>query len=179
VEDGPERLRSLLETLLFVSDGPVEVSSLVRSVEASERDVRQALAELRDQYAGRGIRLQLTPTGAQLVTAPENTEFVERFLGLEREGRLSTAALETLAIIAYRQPVTRPAIESIRGVNSDRAVATLEARELIEKVGSADSPGRPTLYRTTLRFLEYFGIEAPNELPPLPEPPAIDEVVAL
>ena len=179
MEGDRERLQSLLETLLFVSDGPVEVGSLARTTEASERDVRQALAALRDQYAGRGIRIQLIASAAQLVTAPENTEFVERFLGLEREGRLSTAALETLAIIAYRQPVTRPGIEAIRGVNSDRAVATLEARELIEKAGTADSPGRPTLYRTTLRFLEYFGIEAPNELPPLPEPPAIEEVVAL
>lgn len=174
-----QRLTLLLETLLFVSDGPAAVETLARTLDASEHEVRQALGALRDQYARRGIRVQLTPGGAQLVTAPEHTEYVERFLGLEREGRLSTAALETLAIIAYRQPVTRPGIESIRGVNSDRAVATLEARDLIEKAGTADSPGRPTLYRTTLRFLEYFGIEEPGELPPLAEPPAAEEVVAL
>jgi segregation and condensation protein B len=172
-------LPCLLETLLFVSDGPIGFDSMARAAEVSERDVRQALDTLREMYAGRGIRVQITAGGAQLVTAPEHTELVERFLGLEREGRLSTAALETLAIIAYRQPVTRPAIEAIRGVNSDRAVATLEARELIEKAGTADSPGRPTLYRTTLRFLEYFGIEEPGALPPLPEERPEEEVAAL
>ena len=179
MEQANDRLPLQLETVLFVSDGPVEVGALARAVNAGERDVRRALDILREHYAGRGIRVQITPVGAQFVTAAEHTDLVERFLGLERDGRLSTAALETLAIVAYRQPVTRPGIEAIRGVNSDRAVATLEARELIEKAGHAESPGRPTLYRTTLRFLEYFGIEEPGQLPPLPEMEQVAAEVSL
>jgi segregation and condensation protein B len=92
---------------------------------------------------------------------------VERFLGVEEDHRLSRPALETLAIIAYKQPITRPAIEAIRGVNCDRALASLRARGLISEVGRADTAGRPYLFGTTFRFLEYFGLEKPDDLPPL------------
>ncbi|HWQ28056.1 MAG TPA: SMC-Scp complex subunit ScpB, partial [Dehalococcoidia bacterium] len=109
----------------------------------------------------------------------EWARYVERFLGAEYP-RLSDAALETLAIIAYRQPVTRAVIESIRGVNSDGALATLLHRGLIEAVGRADTVGRPILFGTTVRFLEHFGLEKPEDLPPLPsEPPPEPEELRL
>ncbi|MEX2372792.1 MAG: SMC-Scp complex subunit ScpB, partial [Dehalococcoidia bacterium] len=134
-----------------------------------------ALAEsLRE--AQRGIRLQRGPQGAQLVSAPEASAHVERFLGLEANRRLSTAALETLAIVAYRQPITRGQVDAVRGVSSDGAIATLRSRDLIEAAGHAPGPGRPMLFRTTQRFLEHFGLERPGQLPALPDdidlPPA-------
>jgi segregation and condensation protein B len=104
----------------------------------------------------------------QLVTAPDAGPYVERFLGLESRQRLSGAALESLAIIAYKQPMTRAGVEQVRGVNSDGAIGSLIARGLVEEVGRAPGPGRPALLGTTLRFLEHFGLSKPEDLPPLP-----------
>src|SRR5690606_5449878 len=142
-------------------DHPIDVPYLSRAVEVSQARVERALDELSEKLreSGRGIRVQRGPSGVQLTSAPEAAAFVERFLGLEATRRLSTAALETLAIIAYRQPITRGQIDQIRGVSSDGAVATLRARDLIESAGHATGPGRPTLFRTTARFLEHFGLE--------------------
>jgi segregation and condensation protein B len=167
----PEHLGQLLEAMLFVADEPVAPSAMARALELTPRQVRHGLDDLADalRESGRGIRLQQGPEGAQLVTAPEAASTVEVYLGLEANRRLSSAALETLAIIAYRQPVTRHVIDQIRGVNSDGALATLRARGLIEGVGRAPGPGRPLLFSTTQRFLEHFGLERPDELPPLPE----------
>lgn len=166
-----DQLPALLEALLFVADHPIDVPYLSRAVEVSQARVERALDELSEalRESARGIRLQRGPAGVQLTSAPEAASFVERFLGLEATRRLSTAALETLAIIAYRQPITRGQIDGIRGVSSDGAVATLRARDLIESAGHAPGPGRPTLFRTTGRFLEHFGLERPGQLPPLPE----------
>lgn len=164
-------LPTLLEALLFVADHPVDVSYLSRAVDVSVTRVEHALDTLAESLreSKRGIRLQRGPSGVQLVSAPETAAQVERFLGLEANRRLSTAALETLAIIAYRQPITRGQIDAVRGVSSDGAVATLRARELIEPAGHAPGPGRPMLLRTTQRFLEHFGLERPGQLPPLPQ----------
>ena len=166
-----ERLAPLLEALLFVADEPVTPAALARALDLTPREVRRGLDDLADalREEQRGVRLQQGPDGAQLVTAPEVASTVEVFLGLEANRRLSNAALETLAIIAYRQPVTRHVIEQIRGVNSDGAVATLRARGLIEGIGRAPGPGRPLLFSTTQRFLEHFGLERPDQLPPLPD----------
>ncbi|MCK9487327.1 MAG: SMC-Scp complex subunit ScpB [Dehalococcoidia bacterium] len=171
-------LPALLEALLFVADHPIDSGYLARAVELSVPRVEHALDALAESLreGRRGIRLQRGPAGVQLVSAPEAAEQVERFLGLEANRRLSQAALETLAIIAYRQPITRGQIDAVRGVSSDGAVATLRARDLIESAGHASGPGRPMLFRTTQRFLEHFGLERPGQLPPLPEdvdlPPA-------
>ena len=165
------QLPLLLEALLFVADHPVDEAYLARALEVSPQRVMRALDELGDvlRDSMRGVRLQRGPEGVLLVSAPEAAAPVERFLGLELSRRLSTAALETLAIIAYKQPVTRGQIDGVRGVSSDGAVQTLRARGLIEPAGYANGPGRPTLFRTTQRFLQHFGLERTGQLPPLPE----------
>ena len=163
-------LPMVLESLLFVADHPIEESYLARALDVTSTRIERALDELAEtlREGQRGIRLQRGPEGVQLVTAPEAAPRIEHFLGLEASRKLSTAALETLAIIAYRQPITRGQIDSIRGVSSDGAVATLRARSLIAPAGYASGPGRPMLFQTTQRFLEHFGLERAGQLPPLP-----------
>lgn len=160
-------LCSALESLLFVSDGPVTLPRLqqVLGVEASA--IEAALGRLAEEYRQRGLRLQRMEGTVQMVTAPEMAPYVERFLGLQTSARLSNAALETLAIIAYKQPITRAAIESLRGVNVSRALATLQARGLVAEVSRLEAPGRPVLFGTTPEFLQYFGLESLAQLPPL------------
>jgi segregation and condensation protein B len=166
-----EMLPTLVEALLFVADQPIDVNAIARALEVTPLRARRALDQLAESLRDneRGMRLQVGPDGAQLVTAPETATVVERFLGLEASRRLSNAALETLAIIAYRQPVTRHVVDQIRGVDSGGALATLRARNLIEAVGRAPGPGRPVLFSTTQRFLEHFGLEHAQDLPALPD----------
>jgi segregation and condensation protein B len=111
--------------------------------------------------------LQRKGLQVQLISMPEATPYIQRFLGLELTGRLTQPALETLAIIAYRQPVTRATLEAIRGVNCDGVLRTLVSRGLVEEVGRLDQAGRPILYGTTFEFLQYFGLRSLDELPPL------------
>jgi segregation and condensation protein B len=120
------------------------------------------------------MRLQRSGSYVQLITAPDAAPYVERFLGLEARKRLSKAALEALAIVAYRQPVTRPQVDAIRGVNSDSVLRTLLSVGLIEEVGRASTVGRPILYGTTFEFLQHFGLRSMEELPSLEELP-VDE----
>ena len=164
-------LPMVIESLLFVADHPIEESYLARALDVTSPRIERALDDLGEtlRAGDRGIRLQRGPEGVQLVTAPEAAGRIEHFLGLEASRKLSTAALETLAIIAYRQPITRGQIDTIRGVSSDGAVATLRARALIAPAGYAAGPGRPMLFQTTQRFLEHFGLERAGQLPPLPE----------
>lgn len=168
----PEELLPILEAVLFVADAPVDIAALARTVSAPRAEVEQRLDELAEQCRDRGVRLQRSGDLVQLVSAPRTASYVERFLGLEHPP-LTNASLETLAIIAYRQPMTRAGIESVRGVDCDGPIRTLMARGLIEEVGRAPVVGRPVLFGTTVRFLEYFGLEKPDDLPPLP--PAEDE----
>lgn len=163
----PQHLQAL-EAMLFVAEGPAELAELARGLDLSTAAVRGLLDQLDTTLAGRGIQLQRHGARAQLVTAPEAGAAIERFLGGRNEQRLSHAALETLAIVAYKQPISRPQIEAIRGVDCARALATLRARELVEEIGRADGPGRPLLFGTTMRFLEHFGLQHPGDLPPLP-----------
>ncbi|RMF61683.1 MAG: SMC-Scp complex subunit ScpB, partial [Calditrichaeota bacterium] len=123
----------------------------------------------------RSFRVQLVAGGYQLFTQPQYAEYIERLYSKKQQTRLSTKALETLAIIAYKQPVTRHEIEEIRGVNADGVIKTLLMRNLITIAGTADSPGNPYLYKTTDKFLEYFGLEDISALPRLKE---LDEIVA-
>ncbi|HLB27455.1 MAG TPA: SMC-Scp complex subunit ScpB [Dehalococcoidia bacterium] len=164
-----DRLKLIVESVLFVADEPVEIGALARIAEAPLEDVQAAVDALAADCRGRGVRLQRTESAVQMVSAPEATPYVERYLGVEEDHRLSHASLETLAIIAYKQPITRQAIEAIRGVNCDRALASLRARGLITEVGRAATVGRPYLFGTTFRFLEHFGLEKPEDLPRLEE----------
>jgi segregation and condensation protein B len=124
------------------------------------------LRRLGDSLQG-GIRLQIHRGEAQLVTAPENVEVVQRFLGTAKVPALSRSALEALTVVAYHQPVTRPEVEAIRGVNSERALQTLVARGLIDERGRRESIGRPMEFGTTMGFLEYFGLTSLADLPPI------------
>ncbi len=164
-EDLP--LKSLIESLLFVAEGPVAIETLARVLEVNTEQVEAALAELKQDHTTRGIRLQRSRDKVQLVTAPQVAPLIEKFLGVNTSSHLSAAALETLAIIAYRQPITRPAIEAVRGVNCDGVIQTLLARGLIQEVGRQETAGRPILYATTFEFLQNFGLRSTEDLPPL------------
>ena len=163
----PELLPAYIESILFVAEEPASVPLLMQSLRITREAAEDALAELEQRCLAGGTRLQRDGDIVQLVTAPEAGPYVERFLGLESRQRLSSAALESLAIVAYRQPVTRASVEQIRGVNSDGAIASLIARGLVEEVGKAPGPGRPGLLGTTMKFLEHFGLTKPTDLPPL------------
>jgi segregation and condensation protein B len=165
----PDSLKLIVESILFVADDPVEIEILARLAGREPKHVSAAIDAIAADCQTRGVRIQRTGNSVQMVTAPAAAPYVEQFLGVDEHHRLSHAALETLAIIAYKQPITRPAIESVRGVSCDHALATLTARGLIAEVGRAPTPGRPYLYGTTFRFLEHFGLEKPADLPPLPE----------
>jgi segregation and condensation protein B len=160
---------ALLESILFVASGPVSTARLATALETTPTAVDSLLRSLAESYQQRGLRLQWNQNTVQLTTAPAASAVVERFLGLEVTSRLSQAALETLAIIAYRQPVTRPQVDQIRGVNSDGALRTLLSKGLIEEFGRLETPGRPILYGTTPEFLQHFGLSSLGELPPLPD----------
>ncbi len=168
-ESQPElNLKSQVESLIFVSDGPVSIEELARALEQEPTTIEQALGELTLDYQGRGIRLQRTRDRVQLVSAPEAALQVQKLLGLESSARLSMAGLETLAIVAYRQPITRPQIEAIRGVNCDGVIHNLLQRGLIEETGRMETVGHPIQYATTFEFLQYFGMNSVGDLPPLP-----------
>jgi segregation and condensation protein B len=163
------QLESLVESLLFVADRTVTVESLASALDVSVEEIEQALQTLNQAYAERGIRLQRHGEKLQLVSAPEAGPQIERFLGLELSGKLSQAALETLSIVAYRQPVTRIQIDAIRGVNSDSVLRTLVRRGLLEQVGRTETVGHPILYGTTFEFLQQFGLQDVRDLPDLQE----------
>lgn len=160
-------LEALVESLLFVAEEAVPVARLAEALEVRPAQVEAALETLTRHYAGRGISLQRIKDRLQLTSAPAAAERVQRFLGLAASAPLSKAALETLAIIAYQQPVTRPQVEAIRGVNSDSVIKNLLSKGLIEEAGRTEGPGRPVLYVTTPEFLQHFGLTSLEDLPPL------------
>lgn len=156
-----------IEALLFVAPGPVEPGRLATALEVTKPQIDDALQELERTYQARGLALESNRYGVQITSAPHLSTQVERFLELETTSRLTKAALEVLSVVAYQQPVTRPYIDSIRGVNSDSALRTLMRHGLVEEVGRTDAPGRPILYATTPEFLQYFGLSSLEQLPPL------------
>lgn len=170
----PENELSLcakLEALLFAAPSSVTPSQLAIALETTTQEVEAGLKELGLRYTQEGhkfgLRIQKLHGRIQLTTAPESAPFIERLLGLEATSRLSRAALETLAIIAYTEPVTRPQIDAIRGVNSDYVLKSLLSKGLIQEVGRAEAPGRPILYSITQDFLAHFGLNSLSDLPPL------------
>ena len=168
-------LEAQVEALLFVSPTAVTLGQLATALETTVRQVEKALDAMRENYLARGIRIQNHRGKVQLTSAPESAPLIERFLSLEATSRLSQAALESLAIIAYQQPVTRPLVDSIRGVNSDSVIRNLLSKGLIEEAGRSEGPGRPILYSTSPEFLQHFGLSSLKDLPPLqmPETPKL------
>ncbi|MGI6375820.1 MAG: SMC-Scp complex subunit ScpB [Anaerolineae bacterium] len=171
--DQPQRtdleLEGLLEALLFVADGPVEIERLATVLEEPLERVRQALDAWPERHGQGGLTITRSSDRVLLTTRPEAAPLIERFLGIEGGARLSSAAMETLAIIAYLQPVTRARIDAIRGVSSAGVIRTLLARELVHVAGTLEQAGRPELLGTTFAFLQFLGLTSLDELPMLPE----------
>lgn len=168
----PEPAAAVIEAILFASDRPVTVAELSEALpEASRESLLDVIERLAAscEAEGRGFRVQSVAGGYQLTTAPEFADHVERFLIGKRRARLSRAALETLATIAYRQPITRGEIEQLRGVDSGHVLHTLISRDLVTVRGRSQALGRPLLYGTTPQFLSYFGLQSMGDLPNLEE----------
>ncbi len=166
-------LTARIEALLFVAPEAVAHGQLARVLGVTNRQVEKCLEEIGELYQDRGIRLQRHDGRVRLTSAAAAAEDIELFLELEATTQLTRASLETLAIIAYQQPVTRPYVDSIRGVNSDSVMKNLLSKGVIQEVGRAEGPGRPILYSTTPEFLSHFGLVSIEELPPL----NIEEIV--
>lgn len=173
----PGNLPQHVEALIFASEQPVTAEEIAISLSRTfERDysideIALTLESLKEKYASDIFSFEVVETGGgyQFLTKNEYHQSISLFLNLKSNRRLSVAALETLAIIAYKQPVTRPEIEDIRGVNSDYTVQKLMEKDLVEIVGRSDEPGKPLLYGTSQFFMDYFGINAMDELPRLKE----------
>jgi segregation and condensation protein B len=170
-ESKSDQIIARIEALLFVATGAVPPLQLASALELPLRVIENHLDILESRLASEnyphGLRLQRHHGRVQLTTSSETAADVERFLGLEASSKLTRAALETLAIIAYQQPVTRPEIDAIRGVSSDSVLKSLLSKGLVQEVGRAERPGRPILYTTTSDFLQHFGLNSLEELPPL------------
>ena len=173
----PSNLQAALEALLFSSDQPLPLSLLAESLDVAPDEVAAALHRLGQEYAARGAGVELREIagGHLLVTGPEQAEWVGRMLRGRKRMRLSRAALETMAIIAYKQPVTKSEVEAIRGVDSSAVLGTLLERSLVTIRGRSKVGGRPLLYGTTQEFLDYFGL---RELSELPRPEELRALVA-
>src|SRR6266849_4238833 len=162
-----EDVRSIVESLLFVADGPLTLQRIQEVIEGtSKEEIRSVVMELQNELESnrRGVRLVEVAGGFQMRTAKGNADWVKKFLG-GRPARMSRATLETLAIIAYRQPITKAEIEAIRGVDVDGVISTLMERELIRAVARKDVPGRPFIYGTTQQFLDLFNLTDLTHLP--------------
>jgi segregation and condensation protein B len=162
-----EELARHLVAVLFAAGGPVKLEAATRALGVTNDEMEPALVLLRE-HPPLGLRLQRSAGELELVSDPASARFVEALLGVERPARLSRAALETLAIVAYRQPATRGEVEAVRGVNCDSAITTLLNRGLIAESGRKETVGRPVLYATTPEFLQHLGLESLQDLPPLP-----------
>ncbi|WP_027624653.1 SMC-Scp complex subunit ScpB [Clostridium lundense] len=163
------RFISVIESLLFVSGEPIKVKEIASILECDVKFIKNLIEEMKKIYGeeNRGITIIEIEDSYSLATKKENSEFVQRLLKTNVRQSLSQAALEALAIIAYKQPITRIDIDEIRGVKSDRAVQTLSEKNLIKECGRLEVPGRPILYGTTEEFLKHFGLESLNEMPSL------------
>lgn len=160
-------LMARVEALLFVAPEAVAPGQLARVLGVTNRQIEKCIEEIEALYQERGICIQHHEGRVRLTSAALAAEDIELFLELEATAQLSRASLETLAIIAYQQPVTRPFVDSIRGVNSDSVMKNLLSKGVIQEVGRAEGPGRPILYSTTPEFLSHFGLLSIEELPPL------------
>jgi len=164
------RLKEILESLLFVTKKPLTLEDLSKISGAEQATIESALAELITQHDnGSGLKILKVAHGYILGTDPKNAEYVDRLVHSKIETTLSPQSLETLAVIAYKQPVTKPELERIRGVYCDGVLETLMYKKLIEEKGRSQAVGRPILYGTTIEFLRHFGLKDLLDLPPLPQ----------
>ena len=160
-----EKLDSQIESILLVAEKPVSIKEIATVTSTMVSDVQKSLVKLIASYNDKGFKVIKKGDYYSLVTAPENSEVVARFLNEELRHDLSDASLETLSIVTYKQPITRIEIEEIRGASSDQLVRNLMVRGLISEIGRKETPGRPILYGTTMEFLQYFGLSSEDELP--------------
>src|SRR5690554_6582479 len=162
-------VKRALEAIIMVADSPVEAQLLAQFTETSQEEVEALLAELAAEHraAGRGFELAQVAGGWRFQSHPDQAAYVERFVLEGQTAKLSAAALETLAIVAYKQPISRAQVAAIRGVNVDGVMRTLQQRGYITEVGRDPGPGQAIMYGTTPRFLEALGIDSLDELPPL------------
>ena len=166
-----KNIECALEAVLFSLGEAVEIERLAQALEVREDEVRDAFEKLKSKYEkeNRGIKLIEIDGSVQMCSNPDYFECIKRVTQIEKQAGLSSAALETLSIIAYNQPVTKGTIEFIRGVDCTYSVTRLLERGFIDELGRAETPGRPILYGTTMEFLRCFGLKSLEELPPLPE----------
>lgn len=161
------RILARLEALLFIAGSPLTVSQIAEVLEVSQGETDKLIEKLESGYSeGRGLAIQRHGGRYQLTSHPQFADDIEKFLGIENTSRLTKPSIEALAIIAYRQPITRPGIDAIRGVSSDGVIKSLLSKGLIQEVGRTEGPGRPILFSTTSDFLQHFGLSSINQLPP-------------
>jgi segregation and condensation protein B len=171
------QLKSILESLLFVARKPLDPKDLETVLQSTKELIEANLEELTGEYSAKGIKIFKVAGGYLMGTNPDNADYVHALLHEKIQTSLSPQALETLAIIAYKQPVTRAEIERIRGVNSDGPIETLLAKKLIDDHGRSDAVGRPFLFGTTIEFLRHFGLKEVKDLPALPMQEAAQEEI--
>ncbi len=174
-----EELKHLFESLLFVSDEPLSAKKCADVLEIEAKTAKKVLENLKAEYqeADRGIQIRKIAGGYRMYTHPANSQYVEKLLLTWDGRRLTQAALEALAIVAYRQPITKMGVNAVRGVNSEGVINSLADKGLLKEVGRENSPGQPILYGTTKIFLERFGLDSVKELPPLEEFAPDDDTV--
>lgn len=163
----PQDRFRILEAMIFVSPSPVRLSELAEATGWSEGMIERDLSQVAGRYLDHGLELQRVAGAYRLVTKAELSEHVERLIGVQNRRRLTRAQLETLSVVAYRQPVTRAQVEAYRGVNCERLLGQLSDMRLVREAGRAELPGRPLIYATTIDFLRYFGLESLDQLPDL------------
>ncbi len=170
-QNAPLEIAAVVEAILFASDSPLGISKITLAAELPTKNVKQAIDDLNDRYQQQGsaFRIEQIAGGYQMLTQPEYNEVLRRLLTARKDTRLSQAAMETLAIIAYRQPILRADIEAIRGVATGEVLRTLLEKQLVKIVGRAEVIGRPMLYGTTKKFLEVFGLGQLDDLPRVEE----------
>ncbi len=169
MDEDRSKTKAMLEALLFVSAEPLVPKELKQLTDMNEKDLASMLEEIVEDYKERrgGVIVGKVAGGYQMMTNPDHTDFINRLKGKAKAQKLSLAALETLAIIAYKQPITKAEVEELRGTNSDGIVKSLLDKRLVKIVGKKEAPGRPLLYSTSREFLQYFGLNDLTELPTL------------
>ncbi|HMK55139.1 MAG TPA: SMC-Scp complex subunit ScpB [Dissulfurispiraceae bacterium] len=170
IESGPsekDKNKAIIEALLFASGEPLTVGAVAKATSLTEQGIRELFRELMNDYRerGSGIVIAEIADGFEMATAPELAAWIRKMKNINVSNKLSQPSIETLSIIAYKQPITKVEVDQLRGVNSDAAVKSLLDKRLIKIVGKKESPGRPFLYATTNEFLQYFGLKNLTELP--------------